>query len=246
MFNELQGELYGLENFLYFLAEAQRTGEGGNDLEIAMSFYELPFIKSVTILGNEGIKAKDITEKLLAKEGTFLDDQSIELSKLAVLELYQEKGYADAAIESEYSVDEATNSTSLTYTITEGQQKRIGEILFEGNQNLGSDLLVKQLDSKPVSYFSSGYYNPLTIETDKQKLITFYQSRGYVDAVVTGVRTEDISTEDDKYARQRVIFTLEEGQQWFFGGIEVDGNTVFSDEQFQNLVSMKVGAVLDV
>ena len=69
LFNELQGELYGLENFLYFLAEAQRTGEGGNELQIAMSFYELPFIKSVTILGNEGIKVRDITEKLLAKEG---------------------------------------------------------------------------------------------------------------------------------------------------------------------------------
>jgi outer membrane protein insertion porin family len=105
---------------------------------------------------------------------------------------------------------------------------------------------VKQLDSKPVSYFNSGYYNPLTIESDKQKLLTFYQSRGYVDAAITGVRTEDISTEDDKYARQRVVFTLEEGEQWFFGGIEVEGNTVFTDEQFQNLVSMRVGTVLDV
>ncbi len=246
LFNELQGELYGLEYFSYFLAEAQRTGEGGNDLQIAMSFYELPYVESITVSGNEGIKLKDITEKLTAKEGTFLDDQNIELSKMAVIELYKEKGYADASIESAYSVDEAKNSTIISYTITEGQQKRIGEILFEGNQNLGSDLLVKQLESKPVSYFNSGYYNPLTIETDKQKLLDFYQSRGYVDAQVTDVRTEDISTEDDKFARQRVVFSLEEGQQWLFGGIEVEGNTVFTDEQFQNLVSMKVGSVLDV
>ena len=101
LFNELQGELYGLEHFLYFLADARRTGEGDNELQIAMTFYELPYIKTTTIEGNQGIKTKDITEVLLAKEGLFIDEQNIELSKQKILALYQEKGYADAQVESE-------------------------------------------------------------------------------------------------------------------------------------------------
>ena len=246
LFNELQGELYGLEHFLYFLADARRTGEGDNELQIAMTFYELPYIKTTTIEGNQGIKTKDITEVLLAKEGLFIDEQNIELSKQKILALYQEKGYADAQVESEYVIDEATNTADLKYIIRENQQKRIGQIVFEGNEKLSSDMLSKQLSSKQVSYFNSGYYNPSTIETDKQKIITFYQSRGYIDAAITDVRTEDISTEDDTYTRLRVVFTIEEGEQWFFGGIEVEGNTVFSDEQFQSLISMRKGAVLDV
>ncbi|HAP56857.1 MAG TPA: outer membrane protein assembly factor BamA, partial [Sphaerochaeta sp.] len=246
LFNELQGELYGLEHFLYFLADARRTGEGDNELHIAMTFYELPYIKTTTIEGNQGIKTKDITEVLLAKEGLFIDEQNIELSKQKILALYQEKGYADAQVESEYVIDEATNTAALKYIIRENQQKRIGQIVFEGNEKLSSDMLSKQLSSKQVSYFNSGYYNPSTIETDKQKIITFYQSRGYIDAAITDVRTEDISTEDDTYTRLRVVFTIEEGEQWFFGGIEVEGNTVFSDEQFQSLISMRKGAVLDV
>ncbi|MGE4525697.1 MAG: POTRA domain-containing protein, partial [Sphaerochaeta sp.] len=241
LFNELQGELYGLEHFLYFLADARRTGEGDNELQIAMTFYELPYIKTTTIEGNQGIKTKDITEVLLAKEGLFIDEQNIELSKQKILALYQEKGYADAQVESEYVIDEATNTADLKYIIRENQQKRIGQIVFEGNEKLSSDMLSKQLSSKQVSYFNSGYYNPSTIETDKQKIITFYQSRGYIDAAITDVRTEDISTEDDTYTRLRVVFTIEEGEQWFFGGIEVEGNTVFSDEQFQSLISMRKG-----
>jgi len=246
LFNELQGELYGLEHFLYFLADAQRTGEGDNELQIAMTFYELPYIKTTTIEGNQGIKTKDITEVLLAREWLFIDEQNIELSKQKILALYQEKGYADAQVESEYVIDEATNTADLKYIIRENQQKRIGQIVFEGNEKLSSDMLSKQRSSKQVSYFNSGYYNPSTIETDKQKIITFYQSRGYIDAAIADVRTEDISTEDDTYTRLRVVFTIEEGEQWFFGGIEVEGNTVFSDEQFQSLISMQKGAVLDV
>lgn len=246
LFNQLQGELYALEHFLYFLAEAQRTGEGDNELQIAMTFYELPYIRTATVEGNQGIKTKDITEILSAKEGSFLDEQFIEASKQKIIALYQEKGYADSKVESEYVIDELTNTADLKYLITENQQKRIGQIVFEGNGNLSSDLLGKQLSSKQVSYFNSGYYNPLTIETDKQKILSFYQSRGYVDASITSVRTEDISTEDDAYTRLRVVFTIAEGEQWFFGGIKVEGNTVFTNEQFQSLISMRQGAVLDV
>ncbi|MGH0054051.1 MAG: outer membrane protein assembly factor BamA, partial [Sphaerochaetaceae bacterium] len=54
LFNELQGKLYALDYFLYFLAEAQRTGEGNNELEISMEFHELPYINHVVIEGNEG------------------------------------------------------------------------------------------------------------------------------------------------------------------------------------------------
>ncbi|MDD3902689.1 MAG: outer membrane protein assembly factor BamA [Sphaerochaeta sp.] len=246
LFNELQGKLYALDQFQYFLAEAQRTGEGDTELSIAMSFYELPYIETVQISGNDSIKQKDITEVLLAGQGTFLQEQNIELSKEKIKTLYFEKGYADATVESSYTLDEATNLVTLSYAITENSQKRIGEITFEGNEALSSDLLKKQVESKAVSYFNAGYYNASSIETDKQKLIAFYLKNGYIDAKITDVRTEDISSEDEKYIRLRLVYTIEEGDQWFFGGIKVEGNTVFTDEQFQNLLTLKTGSVMDV
>jgi outer membrane protein insertion porin family len=246
LFNKLQGELYALDYFSYFLAEAQRTGEGNNELKIAMEFHELPYISQVTIQGNAGIKTKNIKDVLLSKEGTFLQEQNIELSKNEIRKLYEEKGYADTVISSSYEIDETSNTVSLVFTIEENKQKRIGEIVFEGNTQLASDQLAKQLSSKTISYFNSGYYNPSTIETDKRNLITFYQSKGFVDATISDVKTEDISREDDEYTRLRVIYQIDEGEQWRFGGIQVEGNSVFSDEQFQSLISMKEGSILDI
>lgn len=245
LFNELQGKLYAMDNFLYFLAEAQRGEADDNALVIEMTFYELPYVDTVILVGNDNIKNKDITEAISAKTGSFLQEQAIDLSRDAIVKLYQKKGYADASVESAYSVDETTNKASITYTIAENTQKRIGEIAFEGNVAYSAEMLKKQLESKAITYFSSGYYNPATIETDKQKLLTFYGSNGYTQAKVADVLTEDITEEGDKFTRLRITYTIEEGSQWFFGGITVEGNTVFTDEQFQNLISMKKGSVLD-
>ncbi|MFA6682325.1 MAG: POTRA domain-containing protein, partial [Sphaerochaeta sp.] len=245
VFNQLQGKLYAMDTFQYFLAEAQRGGDEDNDLVIEMSFFELPYVDMVILVGNDNIKNKDITEAITAKTGTFLQEQAIDLSRDAIVTLYQKKGYADVTVESGYTVDETTNKASITYTIGENAQKRIGEIVFEGNVALSSELLKKQLESKAITYFSSGYYNPTTIETDKTKLITFYNSNGYTEAKITEVRTEDITEEGDKFTRLRITYSITEGEQWFFGGITVEGNTIFSDEEFQNLITMKKGSVLD-
>lgn len=246
LFDELQAKLYDLDSFLYFLADANRTGEGDNELAIDFTFYEKPYITSVTIAGNSGIKTKDIEAALLSKEGTFFDQQTIALSKEKVLSLYREKGWADASIESESSVDEDALTAGLLFSIDEGRQKRIGQIDFEGNDNASREVLVKQLASKAVSYFNSGYYNPTTVESDKEKIVAYYQSKGYIDAKVTEVRSADISAEDEKYERLRLTYVVDEGEAWFFGGISVEGNTVFSDEQFAALVTMKEGAPLDL
>jgi outer membrane protein insertion porin family len=245
LFNQLQGELYGLDQFLYFLADAQRTGEGNNDLKIAMTFYELPYVGESVIEGNDGISKRSIDEVLTVEDGSFLQDQQLETSRQAIVDLYQQRGYPDVSVTADYVTDNASNKATITYRIEEGQQQKIGEIQFEGNDKFGADQLKKQIESKATSYFNAGYYDGDTIESDKQKLLEFYRNNGFVDVEVQDVRTEDISEEDDKFTRLRVIFPIEEGPQWKFGGIEVEGNEVFSDEQFQKQIKIPVGSILD-
>ena len=74
-----------------------------------MSFFELPYMIPYFLVGNDNIKNKDITEVITAKTGAFLEDQALHLAREAIRSLYQKKGYADADVESECSIDEATN-----------------------------------------------------------------------------------------------------------------------------------------
>ena len=246
LFNELQSKLYALEYFYYFLADAERTGEGGNELSIVMHFEELPYVNEVLIEGNSGLKTKDILGASLVQAGSFFDEYTLTLSRDLIEQLYREKGYINAQIERTYTEDEATNTVSILFEIEEGSQSRIGEIAFEGVHSVPPASLAKQLESKSVSLFNPGYYNPLLEETDKKAIIQYYQNRGYIDVEVGSAYVEDISSDDDKYTRLRLVYPIAEGSQWFFGGIEVSGNEVFSDEQFQNLISIKTGSVLDL
>ncbi len=246
LFNELQSKLYALEYFYYFLADAERTGEGGNELSIVMHFEELPYVNEVLIEGNSGLKTKDILGASLLQAGSFFDEYTLTLSRDLIEQLYREKGYINAQIERTYTEDEATNTVSILFEIEEGSQSRIGEIAFEGVHSVPPASLAKQLESKSVSLFNPGYYNPLLEETDKKAIIQYYQNRGYIDVEVGPAYVEDISSDDDKYTRLRLVYPIAEGSQWFFGGIEVSGNEVFSDEQFQNLISIKTGSVLDL
>ncbi|HOE88911.1 MAG: Outer membrane protein assembly factor BamA precursor [Spirochaetes bacterium ADurb.Bin315] len=246
LFNELQSKLYALEYFYYFLADAERTGEGGNELSIVMHFEELPYVNEVLIEGNSGLKTKDILGASLVQAGSFFDEYTLTLSRDLIEQLYREKGYINAQIERTYTEDEATNTVSILFEIEEGSQSRIGEIAFEGVHSVPPASLAKQLESKSVSLFNPGYYNPLLEETDKKAIIQYYQNRGYIDVEVGPAYVEDISSDDDKYTRLRLVYPIAEGSQWFFGGIEVSGNEVFSDEQFQNLISIKTGSVLDL
>jgi outer membrane protein insertion porin family len=245
LFNELQGELYGFDKFLYFLADAEHTGEAENDLKIVMTFYELPYVGTVEIIGNEGIKTKTVEDALIIGQGSFLQDQNLESSAQAVKDIYLAKGYSDVSVTTDYTVEEASNTATVTYTIMEGPQKKIGEILFNGNTSLSSDLLKKQIESKATSYFNAGYYNQKTVDADKDKIISFYKNNGYIDAKIAEVKTEDISSEDDKFTRLRLQYTIEEGPQWLFGGITVEGNEVFTDEEFQKQVTLREGSYLD-
>lgn len=246
LFNELQSKLYALEYFYYFLADAERTGEGGNELSIVMHFEELPYVNEVLIEGNSGLKTKDILGASLLQAGSFFDEYTLTLSRDLIEQLYREKGYINAQVERTYTEDEATNTVSILFEIEEGSQSRIGEIAFEGVHSVPPASLAKQLESKSVSLFNPGYYNPLLEETDKKAIIQYYQNRGYIDVEVGSAYVEDISSDDDKYTRLRLVYPIAEGSQWFFGGIEVSGNEVFSDEQFQNLISIKTGSVLDL
>ncbi|PKL29538.1 MAG: outer membrane protein assembly factor BamA [Spirochaetae bacterium HGW-Spirochaetae-2] len=246
LYREIEAKLNELLKFSVFSAEAKRGGTTGNDLYIDFVFTELPVIRSIAFSGNSGLKTKLLEDNLTVKKSEFLSLSRVNAGKESLRSVYLERGYADATIDSAYTIDEKTNQLDLTYTVQEGRQSKIGEIAFEGNTSIGSSVLQKELSSKVQSLFNSGNYVASKIASDSQALQLVYQKRGYIDAKISDVRLEDIPDENTAIRKLRVVFVIDEGEVWYLGGIKVTGNTVYSDDEVYALLTMKEGSVLDI
>ncbi|MDD4219066.1 MAG: outer membrane protein assembly factor BamA [Sphaerochaetaceae bacterium] len=244
-YRQIESKLNELLKFSVFQAEAKRSGPNNNELTIEFIFTELPVIRTIDFVGNDSIKAKVLLDKISVKPKEFLSLNRVNAGKEALEALYLERGYANVQITSNYTIEETTNLLDLTYTITEGKQVKVGEISFEGNEAIAASVLKKDFTTKVQSLFNSGNYQATKVASDTQALQLVYQKLGYIDAKVLEVRQEEISDDAD-IRKIRLVFVVEEGQQWFFGGIKVEGNTVYSDSDISALLVMKPGSVLDI
>ena len=245
-YRELEAKLNELLKFSVFQAEAKRTGVHNNELSIEFTFTELPVIRSISFVGNDGIKSKILQDKLTVSTKDFLSLNKVNAGKEALRALYLERGYADVSIESAYTIEESSNLLDLTYSITEGRQVKVGEIVFEGNKEITSSVLQKEFTTKVQSLFNSGNYQATKVAADTQALQLAYQKLGYIDAKVLEVKQEEIGEESAPIKKIRLTFVIEEGEKWFFGGITVEGNTVYDDAAISALLTMKLGSVLDI
>lgn len=246
LFNELQANLYASDYFSHFEAEALPGGDVGTELEILFRFSELPQVSQIIFNGQSGIKERELSKAISLKVGDFATKQQFDLATNALLSYYRDKGYDQISVTSDYQIDDATNKVVVTFTISEGLQAKVADLVFEGNDNIPSTTLKRQLSSKVQSLFNAGNFNEQTAKADATAIEQYYQKNGYIDAKVVDTRFEDITTPDDKTKRIRIVFVIDEGEQWTLGTISVEGNTIFSDETIQSTLTMKPGTVLDI
>jgi outer membrane protein insertion porin family len=101
------------------------------------------------------------------------------------------------------------------------------------------------MKTKPQSLFTSGVFQELKFEEDQQRILDYYAERGYIDAKIENVqRTLETDEERGKNFLNITIY-IDEGQQWTYGGMAFEGNTLFTDETLQELVRQPPGKVLD-
>jgi outer membrane protein insertion porin family len=246
LYKEIEKTLQNLDQFSIFKGEAVRGGANNNELYLHVSFTELPIITSIEFVGNSGIKAKILEETADVRKDSFLSSPTIHSARQRLLDLYLERGYADVKVDSSYTVDDETNLLQLEFTIHEGPQVKVREIEFVGTKGVSSSTLRKEISTKIQSLFNSGNYNKEKVREDALSIVMAYQKRGYIDAKVLDVETEELASDDEHIRRLKITFIIEEGEQWYFGGLRTEGNTIYSDQEIASLLYMKPGTVLDI
>jgi len=245
LFNSLQAELYALQYFSYFYAYAGRTGQENEQLTLTFSVKELPFVTSVTFKGNSFFDRQELNDKINTAERGFFNNSLVSGDVKILKEAYVSKGFINSTVETVIDQNTEENTVDVTFMITEGKQSKIDVIDFAGNDTYSSSSLKRVLTSKEQSLFNKGEYSEANIQLDRNAILTYYRERGYVDAVITDV-TIDVDSTDASKDLVTMTFVIDEGLQWKFGGLTVEGNTIFDDQTLQAAITLQVGDPINI
>jgi outer membrane protein insertion porin family len=241
---ELEERLYATEYFESMIPEAIPANEERTELVIRFGVTERPIVNEVFVEGNSGVRRIDILDSIILRRDSVATRTQLRLDEEAIRNLYLEKGFADISVVGAISEPDASRRVDITFTITEGSQTRVSALIFEGISFASESTLRGQMTTKPQGLFNSGVFQEANLALDRQSIERYYHDRGYIDAQVVDVARSEVLNEQGR-KELTLTFYIEEGEQYVFGGIEFDGNELYSDEELGELVSHGIGKTLN-
>ncbi len=195
--------------------------EGG--LKVIFYIEEKPVIDKVTFSKLQYFSPRVILRKLKTQEGKFLDNKSLKDDEDTINDLYAKKGLTLAEVQTETTPDEVTHKVSVHFIIREGYRVRIHRINVSGNEKYKDKQIVKVTKTRPKAFFNSGYLNQETIDEDMERIRSFYEQNGFIDAVV------NYETKELPKGLVDIDISINEGRQYLVGHIVLSGNTVVAE-----------------
>jgi outer membrane protein insertion porin family len=183
----------------------------------------------------------EVVKKIMTKESIVTDDQK-ELAKVKLEEHYINKGKLDTEVTIIESIDTArqNNSIILEFAIDQKTKVKIQEITFENNTNFSDKKLRKKLKStkQKGTLFKKSKYVEKDYEEDKDKLIAFYNEKGYKNA-----RIIKDSIWRNAEGNLMINFVMDEGNIFKYKDITWKGNTVYSEDQLNRILGILPGDI---
>ncbi|AHC15197.1 outer membrane protein assembly factor BamA [Salinispira pacifica] len=245
---DLQRRLYNLEYFDLIIPEAVPGNEERTEMILRFTVEERPVISEIRLQGNQKLRRETILSEIILTQGELVSRSQARIDTDAIISLYNDRGFADVSVEFNYSEDPDPdrNARILSFTIDEGYQTNIRNISFSGINFATENKLRSVIESKEQGLFNPGTFKASNLELDTQNILEYYGQNGYVDAEVLDIEQEIVLDEDKKRQFLDLTYYIDEGIAWFFGGIEFNGNTIFSDEELRSQVNLEEGDVLDI
>lgn len=214
----------------------------GSIIYLALNLKEVPNLSEVKITGIGRTKADDIIEEAKLTRGKMVTENLIINTKNYIENKYIEKGYLDtkATIKTKLDTTEK-NAVFMNIFIDKGERIKIDDIVFTGNDVIPSKKLRKVMkETKRKNFwniFNSSKFIEKEYKTDKQLIVDYYKERGFRDAKIVSDSIVDIEDEN----RIKLYIKVDEGNVYKFGKIKYVGNSKFTTEQLERLLTINEG-----
>ena len=226
------------------------TIEGDSvDLEVVLK--ERPRVMNWAVTGVPKGKAKDLIDEVLKlKRGYELSDHVTDRNIKLIKEHFGEKGFLDCEVEMKVEPDTVIKqAVNVTFDVKKNKRIRIGEILFEGNNNFEDKRLARTFKkTHKVSpwFWQKTKFNEKEYEEDKELMLDFYNSKGYRNANIISDSVYRMQiTKKNKKPRIGILIKIAEGNKYYIRNINWVGNSKYDTDMLQRMLSVNKGDVYD-
>ena len=161
------------------------------------------------------------------------DRYAAKLGNSRLKRYYYQKGYPEAKIASD--IKRTENEAEITYSINAGKRVDLVKINFEGNKNLSSKKLKKQMKSQESSPARRSPFNGKLLKADGLALLESYRNQGFFDASVSEPRATTNAFGDQR----QVFFSIQEGENYKIGKILFHDGELFEDPKLVKKIGLK-------
>ncbi len=190
---------------------------------LVVTVVENPVINRIAFEGN--IKAKDeqLSAEIQSKVRGTLSRPVVQSDVQRLIETYRRNGRFDVRVVPKI-IELPNNRVDLVFEITEGKKTGVKTIRFVGNRYYSDFRLkdvIKTTETNLLSFLkSSDVYDPDRIESDRDLLRRFYLKHGFADVRIVSA----VSEFDPQAGAFVVTFTIDEGDQYTFGAVDIQSN----------------------
>ena len=190
---------------------------------IVVTVVENPVINRIQFEGNRRVKDEQLKPEIQSKERGTLSRGVVQSDVQRIVEVYRRSGRYDVTVVPKI-IDLPNGRVDLVFEVTEGDKTTILGIEFVGNRAYSSWRLkdvVRTTQTNILSFLqSTNIYDQDRLEADRELLRRFYLKNGYID-----VRIVAAAAEFDPGRNGFVVaFTIEEGEQYRVGTVDVRSN----------------------
>lgn len=202
-------ELYGSGFFDDIEVDLERLQEG---VILRFVVRERPSVSAVTFEGNSEIENDDLKEGVELKANTILSPPAIRRSIQKIRDMYAEKGFFLAEVESE-TVPQKNNEVEVKFQIREQGQVSVKRVTFIGNESISTDELRSLMfigNPGIMAFGSGGPFRQDAFERDIAVISAMYYDRGFL---AVSVATPRIMLTPDRSGIE-ITITIEEGPRY--------------------------------
>ena len=212
---------------------------------LELSINELPKLSEAKIQGVKKGKREALLKDTQLTKGKIVNENLLTTTKNYIENKYKKDGFYNTKVAINV-IPDSTNTVKMVVNIDKGSKVKVKSITFTGNSKLSNSSLKKAMKNtkvkafpNPLRIFKSSKFVADKYKEDLSSIVDKYKEKGYRDARVTS----DTVIYDAKKNLVSININVEEGNKYYFGDIKYMGNTVYTNQQLNQILGIKKGEV---